>query len=113
MEWLGGVLLVVGILALLALRWKLAGRRRRHSELYRAHLASAEWRATCRRIHARAGYRCERRVWWLWRCSRRSVQVHHLTYRRLGKERDTDLQAVCLACHPRADRERRAHVWRS
>lgn len=29
----------------------------------------------------------------------RASFVHHLTYERVGCERDEDLQAVCLACH--------------
>ncbi len=28
-----------------------------------------------------------------------SLEVHHLTYERLGAERDEDLQALCWSCH--------------
>lgn len=29
----------------------------------------------------------------------KSTQVHHLSYKNLGRERDEDLQAVCAGCH--------------
>ena len=29
------------------------------------------------------------------------LQVHHLTYERLGNERDEDLKVLCWACHER------------
>jgi 5-methylcytosine-specific restriction endonuclease McrA len=28
-----------------------------------------------------------------------TLQVHHLTYERLGREKDDDLVAVCVPCH--------------
>ena len=31
--------------------------------------------------------------------SQRSLQVHHLTYERLGHERMTDLEVLCKGCH--------------
>jgi 5-methylcytosine-specific restriction endonuclease McrA len=31
----------------------------------------------------------------------RAVEVHHLTYERLGEERLTDLVALCRSCHER------------
>lgn len=36
-----------------------------------------------------------------------ALDVHHLTYDRLGNERPSDLQVLCRAkCHPIADAER-------
>jgi hypothetical protein len=35
-------------------------------------------------------------------CGGFAVQVHHLSYKRLGDERPEDLQPVCVDCHVRA-----------
>ncbi len=37
-----------------------------------------------------------------------NLQVHHLTYERLGNELPSDLQVLCHACHWEADKERKA-----
>lgn len=73
------------------------------SQKYREHMDSEEWRATRKRVLARAMMRCER-------CNAFGVplEVHHLTYERFGKERDDDLQALCRDCHVHADDERRS-----
>jgi hypothetical protein len=40
-----------------------------------------------------AHYRCER-------CgAKRTLEVHHRTYERLGRERDADLEVLCGDCH--------------
>jgi hypothetical protein len=66
---------------------------RGHSTRYQLHLQSAAWATTRRRILKRAGHRCEA-------CrQRRPLQVHHLTYQRLGAELDADLMALCSSCH--------------
>lgn len=60
---------------------------------YRTYLQSAAWRS--RRNHALslAGYRCER-------CGvRTTLEVHHRTYERLGREWDQDLEVICSTCH--------------
>ena len=68
------------------------------SEEYREYLNSPEWANVRFRIIVRAGYTCEG-------CERdnRTLEVHHLTYLRLGRERDSDLLALCKTCHKRAD----------
>jgi len=34
------------------------------------------------------------------KCGRKhELEVHHLTYDRLGQERDEDLQTLCVRCH--------------
>ncbi len=64
-----------------------------HSERYRAVMASGGWRRRRRRAIGRAGRRCQR-------CGARGpLDVHHLTYARLGRERPGDLLAVCESCH--------------
>lgn len=35
------------------------------------------------------------------------LQVHHLTYARLGKEKLSDLRVTCESCHKKADEVRR------
>ena len=71
------------------------------SAAYRARLMCPDWRGiVCPRIIRRAGGRCER-------CKRFGhLEIHHLTYERLGHELDSDLEALCDICHPPADKER-------
>jgi hypothetical protein len=68
------------------------------SEEYQEYLNSPKWAEVRFRIILLAGYTC---AW----CERdnRTLEVHHLTYLRLGKERDSDLLALCKGCHKRAD----------
>src|SRR5215831_15426488 len=60
---------------------------------YQRYLRSEEWEA--KRIIAlrRAGDRCQDCGYKL------EVQVHHLTYDRLGHERPEDLMVLCQPCH--------------
>lgn len=77
--------------------------RRLHSERYRHHMASDQWRATRQRLIGRAGKRCHR-------CGARvNLQLHHLHYKTLGEERDHDLEVLCKWCHEKADEQRR--MW--
>jgi 5-methylcytosine-specific restriction endonuclease McrA len=60
---------------------------------YDEHLSSEKWQDLRRRVFARCKGLCEG-------CGiRAAVQVHHLTYARLGNEMLFDLAAVCLPCH--------------
>lgn len=60
---------------------------------YEAYLRSPAWRELRGAVLARASDCCELcRIF-------DAVQVHHLTYERLGNERLTDLLAVCATCH--------------
>jgi len=106
-----GVAALAGTLAFRILRGDVAagGRkgkvwRGRHSPLYERHVAgqSPAWRATRVRVLARAGGRCEG-------CGRvaPALDVHHLPYDRLGRERLADLKALCDACHLKAHGRRR------
>ena len=64
-----------------------------HTERYRAVMGSEGWRRRRRQALRRAGRRCQR-------CGARGpLDVHHLTYARLGRERPGDLLAVCERCH--------------
>ncbi len=66
---------------------------RQNAPDYLAYLQSPQWRAKRDRARKLAGYRCSR-------CpSKRDLQVHHLTYERLGAEWDSDLAVLCQNCH--------------
>jgi hypothetical protein len=63
------------------------------SGLYRAYMASPQWAERRGRTLMLAGGTCQR-------CGqRRATEAHHLTYDRLGRERDQDLLALCGPCH--------------
>jgi hypothetical protein len=77
--------------------WLSDGGRRgpggRHSALYTTYLQTDAWRARRERTLLLAGYTCQR-------CGRaKATDAHHLTYDRLGRERDGDLLALCEPCH--------------
>lgn len=58
---------------------------------YEDYLRSAAWRSRRQRILRRDHFRC--------RCGLPAVQVHHLSYSRVGNELDDDLISVCATCH--------------
>lgn len=110
----GLVAALAGALAWRILRGSVAGGGRegkgwrgRHSPLYRSHVQgqSPAWRALRAKVLTRAGGRCEG-------CGRVAapLEVHHLTYERLGCERLSDLTGLCGACHRRAHQRRPAHT---
>ena len=79
----------------------------RTSNPYREYVFSKEFARRKRERIKAADSCCER-------CgnvqSAQYLTLHHLTYERLGNERDEDLQLLCRDCHREADRERqRAH----
>lgn len=62
---------------------------------YQRYLQSAAWKTTRRLALERNGYRCSG-------CDETEhLEVHHLTYERLGHERPTDLMVLCGFCHAR------------
>lgn len=72
-----------------------SGREQRSSEVYRAiYLNSPHWRS--RRLVA-----LQKADWTCAGCGLRSrrLDVHHLTYERIGQELDEDLEVNCRACH--------------
>ena len=60
---------------------------------YRQYLQTAHWRTTRNCALKRAHYRCSKCA------TKRDLEVHHLSYARLGAELDSDLQVVCRGCH--------------
>lgn len=64
---------------------------------YADYLRSPWWKARRKVALERAGYACER-------CNqeatpRHKLEVHHLSYARLGAELDADLETNCYWCH--------------
>lgn len=60
---------------------------------YHEYLQSDWWKKRRRAKLRSAGFRCEK-------CGKGGpLQVHHLTYKTLWRERDRDLQVVCRGCH--------------
>ena len=57
------------------------------------YLYSKHWRETRVRKLKDVGYKCEK-------CQQRGrLDVHHLTYARIGREKMSDLQVLCRPCH--------------
>jgi len=60
---------------------------------YPEYLRSNHWDHTRRRALLRAGHRCQQ-------CEARGLlDVHHLTYERIGRESEADLIVLCRMCH--------------
>jgi len=60
---------------------------------YKEYLLSKEWKAKRLKVLNRANYICEI-------CKiKKAYQVHHKTYKRIYRERLTDLVATCGICH--------------
>lgn len=62
---------------------------------YADYIRSSRWARNPARLEElrRAGYRC--RICY----SDQRLTVHHRTYRRLGRERASDLTTLCQDCH--------------
>jgi 5-methylcytosine-specific restriction endonuclease McrA len=80
-----------------------SSRRHRHSALYTSYMQSEAWRELRDMMIGIVGGFCER-------CDASeddvTLEVHHLTYERLGHEDPSDLQVLCPPCHITADAER-------
>lgn len=63
---------------------------------YSLYLRSKHWRDVKRRYYSKYPYKCIKCGW------KKNIQLHHLTYERIGNERLTDLQALCVRCHREA-----------
>jgi len=60
---------------------------------YADYLQSTEWRVRRADALEAAGFRCQR-------CGHMyGLDVHHVTYERLGNERPEDLVVLCRVCH--------------
>lgn len=67
-----------------------------NKQQYQEYLRSDHWRDIRESKLTTAGYKCEK-------CGKDAIdanlEVHHLTYDRIGKERFGDLQVLCRNCH--------------
>jgi len=63
-------------------------------DLYTLYLHSSAWNNKRSYVFRKKGRHCAR-----CRRSKHSLQVHHLTYERVGNERLSDLQPLCYKCH--------------
>ena len=60
---------------------------------YLLYLSSPAWMHFALTVKERAGWRCER-------CGDEGpLEVHHLTYARIGREHFSDVIALCEDCH--------------
>lgn len=68
-------------------------KRKKAKIIYSDYIQSPEWKKKVARIKELRNNRCEV-------CgSKEKLQVHHLTYKTLGKEKDEDLQLLCGKHH--------------
>lgn len=68
--------------------------------VYHAYLSSRTWQRRSRAVLRRAHGRCAA-------CGGRAEHAHHVTYKRVGAERDGDVVALCEECHRKKHRGRR------
>lgn len=61
---------------------------------YKRYLKSAAWARKREAVFAKYGKRC-----YACKTYRGPIQVHHLTYARLGNELMRDLRPLCQSCH--------------
>lgn len=67
---------------------------------YKAYINSPEWEAKKRQFKASPNYRDGR----CFVCCNSGIEkhIHHLTYKRLGREKLGDLRVLCAVCHAAA-----------
>lgn len=80
----------------------------RFSPEYEAALTSEHWRLLRERCRRESRNRCEA-------CGKpyapgRPLELHHLSYERLGREEREDVILLCRQCHDTADDLRHEHV---
>lgn len=68
---------------------------------YNKYLLSAAWRRRRARIIRARNRTCAICKWQAGERQVYMLQCHHLTYARVGRERDEDLQVLCEGCHDR------------
>ena len=60
---------------------------------YNDYLSSDQWRFTRKKALSRSEHKCE------YCGSTERLQVHHLSYKHIGRERPEDLIVLCGSCH--------------
>jgi len=81
----------------------LFGNQKDDGDFYSEYLRSPKWSLKRKQALAQAGEKCERCGQSKWTVR---LEVHHLTYERLGHEDLNDLQVLCKECHILADKQR-------
>ncbi len=71
------------------------------SNEYETYIRSPVWQRTAEKVKELRGYVCKKCGYAGW-----DVEVHHLSYERLGCELLSDLEVLCKSCHIKADEER-------
>jgi len=65
---------------------------------YYRYIKSPRWLGVKKRVINKRGWRCQL-------CgSEEDIQVHHLSYGNIGKEKDEDLLVLCETCHAKESR---------
>jgi 5-methylcytosine-specific restriction endonuclease McrA len=83
-----------------------ARRRQRRRSEYRRYLRSPSWQFRRQAALVKAAGRCRD-------CGHAvPLEVHHLTYTRVGREHPKDLRALCRACHTKRHRRRQRSLER-
>lgn len=73
---------------------------RDQEDFYKKYIVSPQWKKKRKQALERANHKCEK-------CNgTKELEVHHLTYDRLGREELSDLLVVCKHCHPAEDKLR-------
>lgn len=62
---------------------------------YEEYLKSEQWQIKRKEIAQRENYTCQS----CGKIVKRGYNIHHLTYKRVGKERSSDLVFLCRNCH--------------
>ena len=76
------------------------------TERYKEYLQSAEWKDLKTRKLKKANFICDG-------CgeTKGQMEVHHLTYERIGMELFTDLAVYCIECHKKAHSKVESTEW--
>lgn len=83
------------------------GNKEEWQKTYQAYLQTDIWAQKRKQILGRAKGRCEGEGCRVIVVSDSLLDVHHLTYDRVGgNEKTEDLKALCYSCHKKADRQR-------
>jgi hypothetical protein len=76
-------------------------------KLYAEYLDSPEWASKRAQVLRRDKYTCQIHKNG---CTRKAVQVHHLTYENVGNEPLEDLTSACVHCHDIVTAENRRYT---
>lgn len=68
---------------------------------YEKHLKSSRWKNIRRDLFRLRGHKCE-----VCNMTSPNLEIHHITYKRLGCELPSDLKILCKKCHIQEDKKR-------